>query len=271
MNPYVVIRMTATGVNTQQSMLVSGIPSLPGMAGFVHHLQRQTGHAVMNFMPVIHRLNHDRGHPKFRPFSGDFYRSYSEVTNPSTLDISTATVDLSLVLRLHNRALDISCQDNFLAHCNNLCGGRVADMPTVTFAETDDELVETLRRGPAGWLVCDRSGVFAGSTDNIDTLLDSVKRVKRTTKNQQRGSRLVPLHVGYLMIETPKERPYMLRYAAQGYRHALAEPITSLGEFLFLHSELKRKTAFDGCWWSYAPVQQGVCRIVSNNQVATGD
>jgi hypothetical protein len=261
--PFVSITMNASSVNAQQSMLVGGVVSPATMLGFAHYLQRATGIKVDAVLPVVHQFHLHIGHPKFRPTTAKECQKRSV----STLDILTADSRITLVLKLPDQDLEDDCTSAFAPYITRFAGGHVVVPPRIVFFETLSELLNGMRRLPAGWLICDRSDLFDGVDDPLDRLLDGIQRYRGgegADDDNGLPRNLVPLHVGYVAIETPKQRHDLLRNPADGYDHVLAEPITTLAQFRFLHSALKTETPLQGCFWSYAPPNGRVLRVVGN-------
>ena len=202
-----------------------GFPAVTGFTGFVHAVQRRLrdqGHDVAFGGVAIIVADHEllAGHPKLPPSRADHNKGKG---GASILDSAHCHMQVSLIVEIQkgemvmrDAAAKAVVQDFLIG--GRLCGGAIVSAPSEpAIADDDSDLAETLRRLKiSGVVLLDRHDVLvAAATDPLDTILDAMEmhQDKAGGWHRRPGSDggspgwLVPVTVGYELIEEPKCRP----------------------------------------------------------------
>lgn len=253
--------------------------SLPGLAGFVHRLERYLNQrggeyrtADTRFMVVVRQFSASQGFP--RGVTAD-YSSGNKAHAPRLMYQyqGRATLDLLIRFELDEDTFapglaELVDRDQLLIELSamHLCSGTLApinedQIRVLTEADRQQAYLQSLQADgylleDMSALLSDTSGVLPGDSCTQD---DRLQRLLTLTARPRDGSRsehgyLVPAAIGYRLLETPQ--PRYQRNAAEQYDHAFAEP--TLGVVRLRSCASYRRQYLNepvASWWGYR--QQG--------------
>lgn len=242
MAKFINIDLTAYGVHVSSNIHVIGLPSMTGLDGFVHNLERHFGFVTRSWSFAYRQCDMTDGHLRIANCEVGSNNSRSPSTPSTILDKRTATVAGFLIIEIEDEPQStlnemlIQMEDGI--ESLRFCGGTLMVMPNSGIKVWGDihqalGSIRRLNRRPHFFME-DQEALLNDVPDGLgklDWLMDLIARPKQYDKavdqvayeGDYKGF-LTPVIKGYALLENPRERaPVRCDYA-----HAYAEPVLSV-------------------------------------------
>ena len=264
-------RLKLEQVNAEGNLHVAGLPAITAFTGFAHWLQlhwldkltkaKDLEPMKINGVAIIgHYLQMYEGQAKCPAALQGSAPTSAEKMNPPIVQELKADMGVTLVLRLYRDEEDDqsdvanAIDEDSLKKLNALLGqvpiaaGRSVSHLMPRYLPSSDGLAKALGELNGGWLLCNRKELLDPQGDDdtrdpLDRLLDLLALHKDESGRFFRSQPgwLIPVSIGYRLLETPKQRPGV----RHGLIHAYAEPVTSVAQWCYLPSFTFQRDAFD--------------------------
>lgn len=271
--------LTVYGMRAEQSQIVFGGISPTAVTGFAHKLcldiNRHMRRCLLQDISaalVIHDYVISKGSPKRPPL-----KKGRPEELPTVLDDRRANGVVSLIIQIDvnvpGRQISLIKDEIVHAVTQRLSGmlfggGRIISRLTNQNVLLENELEDVIegikhnRLLNKGFILRDRRDILESSVDSendpLDVVLDylSYEQVgdgANKWKRKHQEGWIVPIFVGYQALEPPVYR-VTSRFPERTYKHAYAESIISLGQYLSVkalsHSHDSR-SLFQSCFWRH--------------------
>lgn len=267
-------------VNTEANLHVAGLPAITSFTGFVHWLQlnwlarevesAEAEEMVFQGVAIIgHSLSLYEGQSKCPQALHGMAPTRPEEINPSIVQELKGDLGITLIIKvIQDEDGDEECVRGVFSK-NNLkqlaarllempiAGGRLVKPTAPFFVTSSKRLAEELRNLSYGWLLCNAKEHLDGkdddSRDALDRLLDALAVTKGDddTFHRQQPGWLIPVAIGYRLLEAPVARPGTRKQLP----HAYAEPVISLAQWRYLPSLIHGANSCDlqgmGALWRH--------------------
>lgn len=267
-------------VNAEANLHVAGLPAITSLTGFMYWLQlnwltREVENAeaeemVFEGVAIIgHSLSLYEGQSKCPQALYGMAPTRPDEMNPSIVQELKGDLGITLIVKvMQDEDGDEECvRDVFSKHNLNqlaarllgmpIAGGRIVKPTEPFFVISSQKLVEKLRKLPSGWLLCNAKEHLDGNGDDtrdaLDRLLDAlaVTRGDDGKFHRQQPGWLIPVAIGYRLLEEPVSRPGTRKQLP----HAYAEPVISLAQWRYLPSLIHAASSCDlqgmGALWRH--------------------
>ena len=267
-------------VNTEANLHVAGLPAITSFTGFVHWLQlnwlarevesAEAEEMVFQSVAIIgHSLSLYEGQSKCPQALHGMAPTRPEEINPSIVQELKGDLGITLIIKvIQDEDGDEECVRGVFSK-NNLkqlaarllqmpiAGGRIVKPTDPFFVTSSKRLAEELRNLSSGWLLCNAKEHLDGKDDDtrdaLDRLLDALAVTKGDdgTFHRQQPGWLIPVAIGYRLLEEPVTRPGTRKQLL----HAYAEPVVSLAQWRYLPSLIHAANSCDlqgmGALWRH--------------------
>ena len=267
-------------VNTEANLHVAGLPAITSFTGFMHWLQlnwlvREVEKAeaepmVFQSVAIIgHSLSPYEGQAKCPQALHGMAPTKPEEINPSIVQELKGDLGITLIIKVlqdedgdEECLRDVFSKDNLKQLAarllpNPIAGGRMVKPTAPFFVMSSKRLTEELRKLPSGWLLCNAKEHLDGKDDDTRDALDRLLDALAVTKgddgqfHRQQPGWLIPVAIGYRLLEEPVNRPG----TRQQLSHAYAEPVISLAQWRYLPSLVHAANSCDlqsiGALWRH--------------------
>lgn len=242
--------LVASRVNLIQNDYASGLPSPLSFLGLADTLVRKLGLKPWSArtLPILHHVEISKGRtkPEMEPKAGAF-------TPIETMEDLVGTVEVSILIDLPGCANDTEVR-RLMAECR-IAGGLIQnDRIKVEAVTADGSAFRGLRRGYAMLRPdADRPERCRISTGDEETLSAIAHTVFPTEREPGHGW-IVPVAVGYRLIEDPDTAPKRIRTRDPNIPHVFAEPVLSIAELISVRNKRLTDLTEEGlreCLWSW--------------------
>ena len=267
-------------VNTEANLHVAGLPAITSFTGFMHGLQlnwlakevdnAEVEEMVFQGVAIIgYSLALYEGQSKCPQALDGMAPTKPEEINPSIVQELKGDLGITLIIKvMQDEDGDEEClRDVFSKHNLDqlaarllqtpMAGGRIVKPTKPFFVISSKRLVEELRKLPPGWLLCNAKehldGKVDDTRDSLDRLLDALTVTKSDDGkfHRQQPGWLIPVAIGYRLLEEPLNRPGTRKQLP----HAYAEPVISLAQWRYLPSLIHAANSCDlqgmGALWRH--------------------
>ncbi|MCY4463256.1 MAG: hypothetical protein OXC26_23075 [Albidovulum sp.] len=243
---FAVRNLRASRVNLLMNDFAAGLPSPLSFLGLADALARDLGLAAWSarVLPVLHRVSVTEGRtkPEMKIKSGDFVPD-------ETMEDLTGTVEVSILVDLPGWDSEAGLQVAMIGR--RIAGGTLQDDGCVVEAlARDGSAFRKMRRGYAMVRpeLPERLQITTGDEDQLAEMASILFPAKRP-----RGfGWIVPVSVGYRLLERPDEAPKRIRTRCGTVPHVFAEPVLGIAELISVRSsrllELTEETLHAILW-----------------------
>ena len=223
---FAVRNLRASRVNLLMNDFAAGLPSPLSFLGLADALARDLGLAAWSarVLPVLHRVSVTEGRtkPEMKIKSGDFVPD-------ETMEDLTGTVEVSILVDLPGWDSEAGLREAMTG--KRIAGGTLQDDGYSVEALTPDgSAFQKVRRGYAMVRpeLPERLQITTGDEDRLAEMASILFPAKR-----HRGfGWIVPVSVGYRLLERPNEAPKRFRTRNGGVPHVFAEPVLGMAELI---------------------------------------
>nr|WP_306265435.1 type I-F CRISPR-associated protein Csy2 [Pararhizobium sp. IMCC3301] len=223
--------LRASRVNLLMNDFAAGLPSPLSFLGFGDTIVRRLGLTPWSArtLPILHRVDATDGRTK--PEMENKTNIFSPI---ETMEDLTGTVDVSLLLEIPY--LDSEAALREVVPQLRIAGGIIQnDDYTVERVTPDGSAFSNMRRGYA--MIRpeqdDRRLICSGDKDG----LTSIAATLFPTVRAPGSGWIVPVSVGYHLIEDPKTAPKRIRTRSRDVPHVFAEPVLGIAEMVSVRNQ----------------------------------
>lgn len=248
---FAIKNLRASRVNLLMNDFAAGLPSPLSFLGLADAVARDMGLAPWSArtIPVLHSVTASQGRtkPEMENKSGIF-------SPIETMEDLSGTVDVSLLM-------DLPGCDSAVALRKAMIGRRIAggvisnDDIRVEDVTPDGSAFRDFGRGYAMLRpdLADRRKITTGSIGSTYRLEDIAVDLFPAERPQGFGW-IVPVSVGYHLIEDPETVPVRSRTRSRDVPHVFAEPVLGIAEMVSVRNQKLRKLTpegLDALFWSW--------------------